>query len=184
MTDAQAFADLEIEDTEKKSIDLAKLDELCVEMLKADGEIQRLAEQMKVATQRFNKLAEQDIPEMMQAGGLTELKRADGSIIKVSEDLFTSLPKVRAAEIMAEVTKRGGGDMIKNELSIELGKGQDELAKKIEAFAAELALTTVRSETIAPQTYKKWIKTQLTSDKPIDLAFFGAYKKTTAKLVQ
>lgn len=184
MTDAQAFADLELEDTEKTNIDLVALDALCVKMLAADGEVQRLTEQLKKATQDYNKLAEQEIPEMMLAGGLTELRRADGSIIKISDDLFTNIPKIRAEEIYAEVAARGGADMIKNELSIALDKGQDELAAKVEAFAKELALNVERSKTIHASTYKKWIKTQLTSDKPIDLAFFGAYKKTTAKLVQ
>lgn len=184
MTDAKSFEDLNLDDTEKQTIDLAALDALCVKMLEADGKLSRLAEQTKVAQKEFNQLAEIDIPEMMTKGGLKELKRKDGSIIKVEEDLFTSLPKIRAAEIMAAIRERGGEDMIKNELSVELGKGQDEIAKKIEEYVKELSLVPVRSETIAPQTYKKWIKTQSTSDKPIDLAFFGAYKKTTAKLVQ
>lgn len=178
------FEDLAIEDTEKQTIDLAELDALCVKYLAAEGELMRLAELTKAQQKIATKLSEYDIPEMMAKGGLTELKRADGSMIKIEEDLFTSLPKVRAAEIMKAVRERGGGDMIKNELSIELGKGQDEDAKKIEVLAKELQLTVERSQTIAPQTYKKWIKTQLVSDKPIDLAFYGAYKKTTAKLVQ
>lgn len=184
MTNAQEFSDLEIEDTEKQTIDLAELDALCVKFLAAEGEVLRLAALMKTQQDIATKLSEQDIPEMMTKGGLTELKRSDGSTIKVQEDLFASLPKIRAVEIMAEVRNRGGEDMIKNELSIELGKGQNALAEKVEAFAKELALTVERSESIHSATYKKWIKTQMTSDKPIDLAFFGAYKKTTAKLVQ
>lgn len=182
--DALDFSKLEIEDTEKEVIDLNVLKKKAEEMLALEGDISRLEDQLKAKQAELRKVSEVDIPELLERAGMTAIPLKDGMTIEVATDLYTSIPQARKNEILAAVRARGGGDLIKNELTIVLDKGKDNAAAQIEETAKEMGLEVERSEGIAAPTYKKWIKEEQKSDKPIDLAFFGAHQVTRAKVVQ
>jgi deoxyxylulose-5-phosphate synthase len=178
------FEDLDLDSTEKEAVDLNLITAKAEEMLRLEGEVSRLEQLQKTTAAALRKISEQELPELLDRAGMKFFGLKDGRKIEITEDLYTSIPAVRKNEILTAVRERGGGDLIKNELSIMLDKGKDNAAAQIEAQAKEMGLEVERSETIAPQTYKKWVKTMLTSDKPIDLAFFGAHKVTRAKVAQ
>lgn len=183
--DANIFEQLGItEDTESKSIDLKALDTLVSALVAVQGTISRAEDELKKLKAAEYDLAVVKIPELMSAAGFTYFERTDGFNVEIAEEFHVSLPKVRQKEIFELIRGRGGSELISNQLEITIGKGKDNMAGEIEAQAKELGLETNRVEAIHASTYKKWITLQSKSDKPIDLAFFGAHRVTKAKIVK
>jgi len=172
------------ETEQKETLDLIEFKKTCDKWSKIIGEIDATEVKLKALKAEECEYSEDKIPTMLEKGGIKKLPLSDGRTIEVNEELYVSLPKKRAAEIMADIRKRKSDDIIKNVITIPIEKGKDNVAGEIVEKATELGLDPERSETVAPQTYKKWLKTRIEKGESVDLSFYGAYQMKKAKLSQ
>ena len=172
------------EKEQEENLDLVAFKKVCDKWSKILGEIDATEVKLKALKAEELEYSEDKIPSMLEAGGIKKLPLSDGREVEVKDELHVSLPKKRAREIMADIRKRDSSDIIKNVITIAVDKGKDNVASVIEEKAAELGFVPERSETVAPQTYKKWLKTRIEKGESVDLPFYGAYQQKKAKLSQ
>lgn len=173
-----------VKDEQKATLSLTDFKKAVDNWQKLIGDISEIEQKLKELTIEERRYSEDVIPSMLALGGITKLPLDNGRVVEVKNDLHASLPKARLAEIMTDIRTRGAEDMIKNIITIPLDKGKDNVAAEIEQKALELGLEAERSESVAPQTYKKWLRTRMEAGESVDLAFYGAYSVTKAKLSQ
>jgi hypothetical protein len=119
----------------------------CVNLKKKEDEIADLEEQLKKKKEEADFISSNVIPELLAEQGLSEIKLSDGSKVSVKKEFRCTLPKEFRATVPKDDTKRenalqwlrdqGLGDIIKNNVSVSFGKGEDDKAEQLLNLAAE-----------------------------------------------
>lgn len=147
---AAEAADLSAAPTDEQ---MAVLREKCVEMVEADKEVARLERELEEAKEKKNYLAHKELPDIFGRMGLDRFGMPDvgefGADIVMSPYFKASIPaewpdeqKKIAFDHLEEI---GGGDLIKVEVKFLLGKGESELARRLDRAVALWALWSEES---------------------------------------
>lgn len=135
---------------------------------------------------QLKQVAEVDIPEVFGNAAKGNVTLQDGRVVKVNPYYGASISKERKVEAHKwfRDTKQGG--IIKNELVIVFGKGDDKKVREFQRLAAKNGLTHARNETIHPSTLKSFVKEKLTEGKKLPLELLGVYsgKRATVTRVE
>lgn len=172
--DAMAPSDLSLQK-------IAKLAELQLEI---EGEYDRKEKELAEIKKQLDKIAIEQLPDAMAEAGLQDFTLMSGQKISVTEDLTCSVPKSRKGEIIAKLREDGQEALIANNISIDLEKGQDNLAGDMMGKAEELGLLAKRSENVNTASLKKHLKEMLDEGEEVDLSFYGAFLVKRAKIKQ
>ena len=111
----------------------------CVKLKKKEDEITDLEEQLKKKKEEADYISSSVIPELLAEQGLSEIKLSDGSKVSVKKEFRATLKKDEIAREGAYQWLRDQnlGDIIKNNVSVTFGKGEDDKAKQLLNLAAE-----------------------------------------------
>ena len=110
---------------------------------------------MKILKGVETTLSEQTIPNLMQQAGISMLKLADGSSVEVKPFYSARIPVSKAAEAFTWLRDNGSGDMIKNQISLEFGKSEDNEAKALVEELKQKGLAVKQKESVHPSTSKR-----------------------------
>ena len=113
----------------------------CVKLKAKEDEIATLEEQLKA------KKAEAD-------QGLSELKLQDGSKVSVKKEFRATIPKdeARRESCLQWLRDQGLGDIIKNNVIVSFGKGEDDKAEQMLNLAAEHGFNPQQKSDVAWNT--------------------------------
>ena len=140
--------------------DLKTISELLHQQLKMESKIEDLEEEVKLRKKDLLKLSGEIIPQKMAELGMTATEMADGSKVKVVEDLFVSIPKdadkQRACHEWLE--NNGLGDIIKNSVGMSFGKGEKRQAQELEDAISKLGFIPEVKVSVHPSTLKATFK--------------------------
>ena len=102
----------------------------CVKLKQKEDEIAALEEQLKNKKAEADDISSRVIPELLAEQGLSEIKLADGSKVSVKKEFRCTLPKDEVKENAAYqwLRDQGLGDIIKNNVFVTFGKGEDDKA--------------------------------------------------------
>ena len=105
----------------------------CVKLKKKEDEIAAIEEQLKTKKAEADDISSRVIPELLAEQGLTEIKLADNSKVTVKKEFRATLPKddVRREAAYKWLRDQGLGDIIKNNVFVTFGKGEDDKAKQL-----------------------------------------------------
>jgi hypothetical protein len=111
----------------------------CVNLKKKEDEITDLEEQLKKKKEEADFISSSVIPELLAEQGLSEIKLADGSKVSVKKEFRATVPKddTKRENALQWLRTNGLGDIIKNNVSVTFGKGEDDKAKQLLDLAAE-----------------------------------------------
>ena len=123
------------------------------------------------------------IPDLMQRLGMERVE-VDGNVVTLSTFVSGTMPKdpLQKQEAMAHLRDIGCGDFIKNTLTVQFGRTQDNEAKSVFADLEEAGHNPSLGEKVEPSTLKKLIKDCIENGVQIDLERFNAQLGTIAKL--
>lgn len=110
---------------------MAHLVNLINDAVKSDLEATRLEAEATAKRTAHTKMICEAIPEAMRQLQLSEFRTDSGFRVKIKKDLIVSLSEDRRAEGIKWLESKGHGDVVKRELNVALGKGQEELERKI-----------------------------------------------------
>tara|TARA_A100001015_G_scaffold125821_1_gene139415 strand:- start:14353 stop:14910 length:558 start_codon:yes stop_codon:yes gene_type:complete len=172
--DASAFADIKTEGG-------SKLSSLIHEAQK-QKELQEQHEQAaKDAKKEFLRITRELIPSEMQEMGLERID-VDGNSVTLNQFCYASIPADKKEEAFNFLREIGQDDLIKNEVKISFGKGQDNEAGAFLDDCARKGLDPDQKTSVHPMTLSAWIKDRMASGKEVDLELFGAFVGTEAKI--
>ena len=111
----------------------------CVKLKEKEDEIAALEDQLKKKKEEADDIGSRVIPELLAEQGLSEIKLADGSKVSVKKEFRATVPKddTKRENALQWLRTNGLGDIIKNNVSVTFGKGEDDKAKQLLDLAAE-----------------------------------------------
>lgn len=135
--------------------------------------VKDLEDKLKIAQADLRQTQEVDLPNAMHQAGVSEIKLPSGEKISVKEDIYASLPRdERFYEAMDWLRDNGFGDVIKNEVKVLFGKGEDDLSKEAVQILKSNGFDNVAvALTVHAQTLKALVREQLAKggDFPMEL---------------
>ena len=105
----------------------------CVNLKKKEDEIADLEEQLKKKKEEADFISSNVIPELLAEQGLSEIKLADGSKVSVKKEFRATVPKddTKRENALQWLRTNGLGDIIKNNVSVTFGRGEDDKAQQL-----------------------------------------------------
>lgn len=125
---------------------------------------------------------ELELPQAMSEAGLTSFTTDTGRKVSLETFVSGSIPKARQAEAFTWLRENGHGGLIKRELSVSFGKGQDAFASEIRQFLENRFLTVDDKESVHPSTLAAWARECLSEGVPVPLETLGIYSALRAKI--
>lgn len=113
------------------------------------------------------------VPNMMIELGIEELTLRDGYKISIKDEVYAKLPE-DSAPAFSWLRTHNLDSVIKNQVSVDFGKGEDEQAQKVLEALMEMGVYPVFKSTIHPQTLKALLREQIAKGSGIPLDEFGA----------
>ena len=158
----------------------------CVKLKQKEDEIAELEEQLKKKKEEADDIGSRVIPELLAEQGLSELKLQDGSKVSVRKEFRCTLPKdeVKRTAAYQWLRDQGLGDIIKNNIFVTFGKGEDNKAEQLLNLAAENGFEPQQKSDVAWMTLTALFRERIESglDMPSDV--FSTWIKDKTKITR
>ena len=153
-------------------------------LLDLEKQIETSEEHTKNLKTMYDKISSEVIPNILAEQGLASLKLADGTVLEVNKKYSCTVPKDPQKKEAAYKWLRdnGLGDLIKNEVAVTFGKGEDNKAEQLLNLAAEQGYEPQQKSKVEPMTLKALFRERVEAglDMPSDL--FHLFVKDETKL--
>ena len=166
------------------TVEVTTISQECVNLKKVEDEIAAIEEQLKKKKEEADHISSKVIPELLAEQGLSEIKLADGSKVSVKQEFRCTLPKddVKREQAYEWLRNEKLGDIIKNNVFVTFGKGEDDKAKSLIDLAVENGYEPNQKSDVAWNTltalYEERVKAGL--DMPSDV--FNLWIKDKTKI--
>lgn len=163
--------------------DLKQVAALVRQQLVLEQRVEDLSTELKRAQQDLAHVSGELLPAALAEHGLSELKMADGSKVTVSTFISASITKEKSEAAHQWLRDHGFGDLIKNTVSVNFGKGEDEKAVELIDTLSGMGLDPDQKEAVHPSTLKAFVKEQIDKGTEVPSDLFGIYigQKTAIK---
>ena len=151
----------------------SELSDLIRQVNGIDKELVSAEEKVKGLRRKRERLVYELIPDKMQEMGVDSVE-VDGNAVKLITFVSGTMPKdpLQKQAAMDHLRDIGCSDFIKNTLTVQFGRTQDNRAKDLYADLEEAGLYPELGEKVEPSTLKKVIKDCIQNGKKIDLEMF------------
>ena len=134
----------------------------------------------KKLKEEADKIGSEIIPNLLAEQGLASLKLADGSSVDIKKSYNCTIKKDQVESAFKWLRDNGLGDLIKNEVAVQFGKGEDNKAEQLLGLAVQEGQSLAEAE---GRTYdfESTIRERIESlDMPSD--FFHTFVKDQTKI--
>ncbi len=162
---------------------MGKIGAVANDIADTDKEISDIEKELKKKKDYKKHLSENVLPNLFAEVGLSELKLADGRLIKVGNYYGASIKDDKKEAAFNWFRNNGFGDLIKNQVSCSFGRNEDEKAKGLLEHLNKEGYESSQREWVEPSTLRAFIREQHESGKKLPMDLLGAYvgQKTTIK---
>ena len=169
--------------SQKPSDNMGKIGSVANDIADTDKEISDIEEQLKKKKDYKKHLSENVLPNLFAEVGLSELKLADGRLIKIGNYYGASIKEDKKQAAYSWLRNNGFGDLIKNQVSCSFGRDEDEKARGLIQTLDEQGYQSSQREWVEPSTLRAFIREQHEAGKQLPMDLLGAYvgQKTTIK---
>lgn len=159
---------------------------LAQQQLEYEKTVEELNAKLKDVTKKLRKVQEEDLPNAMAEAGVLEFALSTGEKITVKPDIYPTIPKPKTLLAYNWLREHGHGSIIKNNVTVQFGKGEDDKATYLLNQLTDGGYRPVQKESVHPGTLKSFVKEQMadpeTPDLPDDLFTVFEVKKAMIKL--
>tara|TARA_R100001143_G_scaffold62089_1_gene64496 strand:+ start:629 stop:1210 length:582 start_codon:yes stop_codon:yes gene_type:complete len=193
MEKANNIVDLFEETTEKKVTklddnELKTLSENITRFLRIGGMIGNTEERLRKLKEQYRQLSEEDLPQKMTELGMQDLRLEDGSRITIDMFYATRINKNNRDAAHEWLRQQGHGDIIKNQVSVSFGKGEDDTALETMTLLEKEGLFPDQKESVHPSTLKAFVKERIESGDnaftPDTQKLFSVYQGKRTKITK
>ena len=178
-----SYEDLEADQQEilEKS-DINSLADFCKELKAYEDEIAELEEKIKYKKEKMDKISSEIIPNMLAEQGLSSLKLADGSAVEVKKVYNCTIRKDNIDSAYTWLRENGLGDIIKNEVSVQFGKGEDNKAQLLLDLAVSNGYEPQQKTKVEPMTLKALFRERVEAGLDMPSESFSVFVKDQTKI--
>ncbi|MCP4897733.1 MAG: hypothetical protein GY906_12240 [bacterium] len=159
---------------------LKRLSELAEEQLQRQVEVEEAKTALKDAEERLRQVAWFDIPELMQELGMETITTLSGVKVDISQETRASIraPKKRAA--MQWLRDNGHEAIIKREVKLQFGMGEDEIAQGVVDTLGDLDYSD--DSNVHSSTLKKFVKELREAGLDVPDELFSVHQQRVSKI--
>ena len=160
------------------TLDSGKLDgvsRLATEAGNLERQISDAEQLLKDKKQALHKITDEQLPEALEEMGLQKFTLTDGAEISVKPLYAASIPRDRKDEAFQWLRDHEFGDLVKNNVTVTFGRGEDAIAKEFVGLCGSQGFTPSQLEKVEPMTLKAWLRERVEAGDPIPLDLFGAF---------
>lgn len=183
MTTAPTADYSEFEEALKEDL-LQKLAAMGKRQIAAEKAVADAEDVLKSKKEDLRLISEDLLPALMAEARQKKLVTADDLEIEITKDYRASIPEACRAQAFAWLEKSGNGGMIKHEIKINFGRGEEAWAKK---FLRDMAqrkkqLNYGRRDFVEPMTLKSFVKKAIEAGKVVPKDLLGVFVQDFAKV--
>ena len=147
--DVRKFAPKQVESVNAEELTeaLEQFKSIGAQVLAAEIKLKELKDQEKYHSEFV-------IPGIMEKMGLSTLKLKDGSELAVKKVYSAKIKAEKKAEAIQWLRDNGLGDIVKNNISVAFGQGEENKAMAYATLAKESGYEPSQSEKVEPQTLR------------------------------
>jgi len=147
--DVRKFAPKQVE-----SVNATELSEAIEQFKSISAQVETAEIQLKELKAQEKYHSEFVIPEIMEKMNLSTLKLKDGSELAVKKVYSAKIKAEKKAEAIQWLRDNGLGDIVKNNISVAFGQGEENKAMAYATLAKESGYEPSQSEKVEPQTLR------------------------------
>ena len=155
-----------------------------LELQKLEDEIKEDEERLKRKKQEADKLSVEVIPEIMESMKLKTMKLADGSGIEVKQIYSATIPVANKEGAFTWLRENDLGDLIKNEITVSFGRGEDNKASNYANLARENGFEPAQKLKVEPMTLKALYRERVENKKDLPSEHFNLFKGNKTKITR
>ena len=140
-----------------------------------EAEVADIERQLKDSKKELLKLTDEDLPACMAEMGLASFTLDDGSQIDVKPTYGASILVDNRPAAYEWLRDNGYDDIIKNNVSVSFGRGEDDLANAFKAVAEKEGYFPTQETSIHAGTLKAFVRERIEAGDEFPMELFGAY---------
>ena len=179
------MADINFEEDQQDLIektDIQTLASFCHELAELERMIGNYEDQIKTYKEKADKISSEIIPNMLAEQGLSSLKLADGSSIDVRKSYNCTIKKDQMELAYNWLRENGLGDIIKNEVAVQFGKGEDNKAEQLLTLAEQEGYEPTQKQKVEPMTLKALFRERVEAGLDMPSQLFNVFIKDQTKI--
>jgi len=157
------------------------LSQLVKQVTQLDKKIDDWEGQIKILKDQRKRITHDRIPGLMDEMGVEKIE-VEGASVSCKPVVHASIPVPRKEEAFAWLRENGLDGIIKNDVVVTFGKGEDNVAGNLVGQLQEKGFDPRTKTHIHASTLKAFVKERVTAGKHIDLDMFGAFVQTAAEI--
>lgn len=161
--------------------DMKNLSSLVKDLNQITLNINEKEEELKALKLQKHKMSTEQIPAMMDEMGVQRLD-VENLSVTLKPLINASIPQTRREEAYQWLRDNGLDDIIKNDVIMSFGKGEDNMAGDIMYELEKRGMHPEKKTHIHSMTLKAFIRERVENGLPIDLDMFGAFVARTADI--
>ena len=138
---------IDVSDPAKLSEEIEKLKSIQSQISAAESKVKELKEQEKVQSNVV-------IPKIMEDMNLSTVKHKDGSEISIKKIFSATIKADKKAEAYNWLRDNGLGDIVKNDITVTFGRGEENKAMAYATLAKGQGFEPSQKESVHPSTLK------------------------------
>jgi hypothetical protein len=158
-----------------------QLSQLVRTLRDVERQIEDTEAHLKTLKAEKHKLSTENIPGLMDEMGVERLD-VDGMTVERKMIVAASIPVANREQAFAWLRDNNLDDIIKNDVTVSFGKGQDNMAGDVVGLLQERGFDPTTKTHVHPSTLKAFVKERLEDGKPLDLDLFGAFITNAAQI--
>ena len=177
--------DIDFEEDQQEIIektDIVSLANYCKELKAYEDEISDLEDKIKFKKEKADKISSEIIPNMLAEQGLSSLKLADGSSVDIRKSYNCTIKKDQMDLAYNWLRENGLGDIIKNEVAVQFGKGEDNKAEQLLGLAVQEGFEPSQKQKVEPMTLKALFRERIEAGLDMPSDFFHTFVKDQTKI--
>ena len=156
-----------------------------IDLQKLEGRNRRNEESLlKQKKERADKISAEVIPEIMESMKLKTLKLQDGSAIEVKEIYSATIPVANREGAYQWLRENDLGDLIKNEITVSFGRGEDNKASEYTSLAESKGYQPSQKLKVEPMTLKALYRERVEAKQDLPSEHFNLFKGNRTKITR
>ena len=162
--------------------DIKTLSHYCLMLQNYEDQLINMEKDMKKIKEQADKIGSEIIPNLLAEQGLASLKLADGSSVDIKKSYNCTIKKDQLESAFEWLRNNGLGDIIKNEVAVQFGKGEDNKAEQLLGLAVREGYEPSQKQKVEPMTLKALFRERIEAGLDMPSEFFHTFVKDQTKI--
>ena len=177
--------DIDFEQDQQEIIektDISTLSRYCLMLQNLEDQMLNMEKDLKKLKEEADKIGSEIIPNLLAEQGLASLKLADGSSVDIKKSYNCTIKKDQVESAFKWLRDNGLGDLIKNEVAVQFGKGEDNKAEQLLGLAVREGYEPSQKQKVEPMTLKALFRERIEAGLDMPSEFFNTFVKDQTKI--